>query len=152
MKFSFAVGQQYDLDATLLLFVESRSFHQHLASPGSRVLHADGTAVARLDPMMEDPIRGQRVGTEACAGVINFKQRDGAAGAIFYAGFDVIGVAPGGNKQYCRSQQSFTRVSAGSRETFHSFSSTWLDTVSAGVDAATRFSSRSRRFSNSGRR
>ncbi len=89
MKLCFPVRQQNNLDAALLPFVQSRPLNLYCVSTGRCILHADRTVIARLNPMMETSIHGQRIRSKARAGVINLEQSNGPPGAVFYRSFNV---------------------------------------------------------------
>ena len=93
MKFCFSIGQQNNLYAAFLLLMKRRARYLDGASTRGRILHAERTGAARLNPMMESPIRRQRIGTKARAGVVNLEQSNCAPGAILHRRFNVSRVA-----------------------------------------------------------
>lgn len=91
-ELDFASGEQHDLQPALLILMEFRTCELHLVIAGCSVLHFEGTAAAKLNPVMEIGSAADNIGSETGAGIVDFEKLSRRAGAIFHGDRDVIGM------------------------------------------------------------
>ena len=99
MKFGFAGGEQNNLQLALLRLGEHWPINLHWTAVAGRVLHLDRTAATQLDAIVEDGFRGQAVGSKTGTGIVDLEQLNCSSGSVFDRGFNVIGVATGGQEE-----------------------------------------------------
>ena len=98
MEFGLAAGQEHDFELALLALGESGAGDLDLLAIGV-CRELERAAAADLEAIVEGRAGGELVDAEAGAGVIDFKELDGSAGAVLDGGVDVVGVAGGGGEQ-----------------------------------------------------
>ena len=90
LKRGLGVGQEDDLQLTVLALDEGGAGDVRRATVGIGVLDGEWTAAAYLEAVVECGAGLEAIGAEAGAGVVDFKKLDRRAGAVLEGGVDVI--------------------------------------------------------------
>ena len=132
----------------LLALLECWAGDLSLVAIEGRVLDGEWAAAAHLEAIVEGGSAVEMIEAEAGAGVVDFEELDGCAGAVLDGGVDVVGVTAG-EEHGCEGSGN---GDLGGQCAPHQLADSESGGAEALDDFADCFSSRSRRLSISGRR
>src|SRR5450631_2606458 len=115
------------------------------------VLHLEPACTLYLDAIVEVSSVSKSIGSKAGAGIVDLEELNRSPGPVFDCSLHVMGTASGREHQ-SRQQYSSPDSNEILASSCHSLFRFWAGAASSLGCAATCFSSRSRRLSNSGRR
>jgi len=93
MEFGLAAGQEHDFELALLALGKRGAGVKNLFTVDCCVGDLKRAAAADLESIVEGRAVCEAVDTEACAGVVDFEELHGSAGAVLDGAVDMVGVA-----------------------------------------------------------
>jgi hypothetical protein len=93
------VGGDGDLEAALGSFVEGGAVEGVIVVGAVGVEELHGAGAENLEAVVEVCAGGEVLGAEAGAGIVDLEELEGLRGVVAYSGFDVGGVAAGGDQE-----------------------------------------------------